>query len=67
MRSQVSINNTKDLTLNIIDKISSFVVPHLALNLHMYYGVECLCPNILDCCMGLLTNMKSHLIDYKMG
>jgi len=71
MRSQVPIKNIEYSNLKIIllmiARASSSMEPHLASRPQMNYVVECLCPTMFDWCIGILTNMKAHLIDCKMG
>jgi hypothetical protein len=71
MSFQVPINNIEDLRLKIIllmlSRVSSSSIPHLYFHPQMYNGVYLFYPTIFDQCTRLLTNMKSNLIDCRMG
>jgi hypothetical protein len=69
--SQLPIRVIENLSLKIIvlvlTQISGLASLHQVSRPLMFYVVECLRPMVYDWCTSLLVNMKSQLIDCKLG
>jgi hypothetical protein len=62
---KVSIKDVEDLSLRIILYTITHVVgsaaPHMDLQIHFQYAIECMEPRVFNWCEGLLKNMKKQL------
>jgi hypothetical protein len=68
---QLPIRVINNLSLNIVVLVLTQIIGLTCLHQEsrplMFYSVECLRPTVYQWCTSLLPNMKSQLIDYKLG
>jgi hypothetical protein len=68
---KVSIKDVEDLSLRTIlytiTHVAGSASPHMALQSHFQYAIECMEPRVFNWCEGLLKNMKKQLTKCRTG